>query len=313
MADSIDPDGVIHAEYLLALGRELLQQNESEPNDLMCQGGPMARPVAPSMQFSTHPYLPSFQPNAPHPDLHRRSSHRTTAPQLEPKIEQQAPMLSAPVPFQEPMAAGIMSHPAVQCNFSRLQNVTQPNQISQPPLNMNMRQPSTGQQDPNGVWLPDYDFQSLCALAGVQAGGGQLPMVSHPAAPPNVTMQTQQQLELQMQHRLHEQLRLQVQQQAQVERAQHHLMPHFAADVGALTVVPAPFTRSFEETEKFLEETQSDILLPVQTSYECLYCFAVKETTAGGNRVRIRCKCGGKRKDGTARMHTMWRPVDPTP
>ena len=286
MADSIDPDGVIHAEYLLALGRELLHQNQSEPNNLMmCEGGPMGRPAPPSMQFSTHPYHPAFQTNAPHPDLHRHSSHRNAAPKLEPFIEQQAPMHSAPAAFQDPMAAVIMSHPGVP--LSKLQNVTQPNEMSQP-LNMNMHHPATVQQDANGIWLPDYDFQSLCALAGVHSGGVQLSMASHPAAPPCVTMQTQQQLELQLRHRLHEQLSGCMQLQAQVDAVQHHHMPQFAADVGARTVVPAPFTRSFEETEKFLEEleTQSEILLPIQTSYECLYCFEIRETTAGVDHLR---------------------------
>eukprot|EP00656_Telonema_subtile_P048108 TRINITY_DN5652_c0_g1_i2.p1 TRINITY_DN5652_c0_g1~~TRINITY_DN5652_c0_g1_i2.p1 ORF type:complete len:179 (+),score=21.31 TRINITY_DN5652_c0_g1_i2:164-700(+) len=46
--------------------------------------------------------------------------------------------------------------------------------------------------------------------------------------------------------------------------------------------------------------------------YRCGYCGAVKPSTSVGSdgRVRIRCKCGGKHRDGKPRMHAMWNPVE---
>lgn len=45
-------------------------------------------------------------------------------------------------------------------------------------------------------------------------------------------------------------------------------------------------------------------------TYRCGYCGVRKtSTSAGGDgRVRIRCECGGKRRDGKPRMHAMWHP-----
>lgn len=45
--------------------------------------------------------------------------------------------------------------------------------------------------------------------------------------------------------------------------------------------------------------------------YQCGYCRAVKSSSSAGadGRVRIRCECGGKHKDGKARMHANWNLV----
>merc|ERR1711935_459478 len=72
-----------------------------------------------------------------------------------------------------------------------------------------------------------------------------------------------------------------------------------------------PFMRSIEATEKFLNEASETCELgpSLYTAYECGYCGQTKLTTAAGSgdgRVRIRCKCGGKRLDGEPRMHAMW-------
>jgi len=49
-------------------------------------------------------------------------------------------------------------------------------------------------------------------------------------------------------------------------------------------------------------------------AYQCGYCGArkVSESTGGDGRVRIRCLCGGKYRDGKARMHAKWIPCDST-
>eukprot|EP00656_Telonema_subtile_P041897 TRINITY_DN4722_c0_g1_i2.p1 TRINITY_DN4722_c0_g1~~TRINITY_DN4722_c0_g1_i2.p1 ORF type:complete len:326 (-),score=73.53 TRINITY_DN4722_c0_g1_i2:284-1261(-) len=45
--------------------------------------------------------------------------------------------------------------------------------------------------------------------------------------------------------------------------------------------------------------------------YQCGYCRSVKSSSSAGadGRVRIRCECGGKHKDGKARMHANWNLV----
>lgn len=48
--------------------------------------------------------------------------------------------------------------------------------------------------------------------------------------------------------------------------------------------------------------------------YQCGYCRSVKSSSSAGadGRVRIRCECGGKHKDGKARMHANWNLVKPS-
>eukprot|EP00658_Telonema_sp_P-2_P011797 TRINITY_DN1451_c0_g2_i1.p1 TRINITY_DN1451_c0_g2~~TRINITY_DN1451_c0_g2_i1.p1 ORF type:complete len:213 (-),score=31.11 TRINITY_DN1451_c0_g2_i1:504-1142(-) len=47
------------------------------------------------------------------------------------------------------------------------------------------------------------------------------------------------------------------------------------------------------------------------TRYQCGYCGAIKPSNSVGSdgRVRIRCKCGGKHRDGKPRMHAMWSTI----
>lgn len=49
------------------------------------------------------------------------------------------------------------------------------------------------------------------------------------------------------------------------------------------------------------------------TEYTCVYCGVRKTSTSAGvdGRVRIRCECGGKRRDNKPRMHAMWHPCRP--
>jgi len=44
-------------------------------------------------------------------------------------------------------------------------------------------------------------------------------------------------------------------------------------------------------------------------TYTCIYCGQVKTSASlcSDNRVRIRCACGGQRRDGQLRMHANWR------
>lgn len=98
------------------------------------------------------------------------------------------------------------------------------------------------------------------------------------------------------------------------------LQPQVAAQLRAAGTQSRPINwpissfRTFEETEKFLNDSVTEFPEPsnVYTPYECGYCGEVKMTTASRSddgRVRIRCKCGGKRMDGEVRMHAMWRLV----
>jgi len=50
---------------------------------------------------------------------------------------------------------------------------------------------------------------------------------------------------------------------------------------------------------------------PGKPMYQCGYCKTIKTSVSAGadGRVRIRCECGGKRMDGTHRMHANWDPV----
>eukprot|EP00656_Telonema_subtile_P056321 TRINITY_DN8967_c0_g1_i2.p1 TRINITY_DN8967_c0_g1~~TRINITY_DN8967_c0_g1_i2.p1 ORF type:complete len:241 (-),score=22.22 TRINITY_DN8967_c0_g1_i2:45-767(-) len=49
----------------------------------------------------------------------------------------------------------------------------------------------------------------------------------------------------------------------------------------------------------------------VEQKYLCGYCANVRTSASacGDGRVRIRCNCGGKHKDGTLRMHANWSPL----
>ena len=90
-----------------------------------------------------------------------------------------------------------------------------------------------------------------------------------------------------------------------------------AAAQGSYMQLPVEATQpqlqvaSNQTREKFLNEASETCELgpSLYTAYECGYCGQTKLTTAAGSgdgRVRIRCKCGGKRLDGEPRMHAMW-------
>ena len=60
----------------------------------------------------------------------------------------------------------------------------------------------------------------------------------------------------------------------------------FVAPTGNSTstvVMPAPFRRSFEDTERFLDEASAEVLGPsVHNAYECGYCGEIKLTASVG-------------------------------
>lgn len=57
-------------------------------------------------------------------------------------------------------------------------------------------------------------------------------------------------------------------------------------------------------------ERQIQIARAMEPWYACGYCGVKKTSCSTGKdgRVRIRCECGGKHRDGKARMHANWRP-----
>jgi hypothetical protein len=59
------------------------------------------------------------------------------------------------------------------------------------------------------------------------------------------------------------------------------------------------------EREGGKEEKKEDLKY---MEYECGYCSSFKVSTSSGSdgRVRIRCECGGKHRDGKPRMHAKW-------
>ena len=54
-----------------------------------------------------------------------------------------------------------------------------------------------------------------------------------------------------------------------------------------------------------LAKSSSEV--PSATMYACSYCGRLKASTSTGQdgRIRIRCECGGKHRDGSERMHAM--------
>merc|ERR1711871_1669649 len=61
---------------------------------------------------------------------------------------------------------------------------------------------------------------------------------------------------------------------------------------------------------------ESPLLTPVKTKtlkyYKCNYCGRVLLSASEGQagRVRIRCPCGGKHRDGVSRMHAHWTAIE---
>ena len=49
-------------------------------------------------------------------------------------------------------------------------------------------------------------------------------------------------------------------------------------------------------------------------NFQCSYCHGIKLSMSSGadGRVRIRCKCGGKHRDGRPRMHAKWERIKDT-
>lgn len=241
------------------------------PTRISDSGGPM-RGKTQSVQY--HPYLPrhesfeTVQYSATQPSVHSPEIH--------------APIPTAPGPAVAPIVAQTQQTIVPLGGF---QEQPQQSEIPQA-VYANVHPLSIVQPRSNGIWLPNHDFQRLCALAGIQAGGAQLPSVSQTL----MQLQDPPQFEQQLQR---------------LSNQNHQVLPnqwssHFAS-------------RSLDEIEKFLDEATVEVP-QWKSMYECIYCGNVKETTssqgASDGRVKIRCKCGGKRGDGQARMHTMWRPVN---
>lgn len=316
MSGTPDPDGfgMIHADdALAALGRELFQQNQCE--EPYPSGGPMRAAAGSTTQY--HPYLQMDSRNVSSDQQAVSIPVQTT--KLEPQMEHQrlpthitaADTAATPMSLMHALMPPM--HMAVQpCHLGIPQSAT-PQSVMPPPPG----------QPPQGLWMPMNNFQMLCSLAGSRRDGDamlQQPVISQPAAPPMIRSS------LQLQHLQHNQLHQQhlqppvLQQQLQQTRmkaSQPESTNEFVAPTGNSTStvgMPAPFLRSFEDTERFLDEASAEVLGPsVHNAYKCGYCGEVKLTASVGatadRRVRIRCKCGGKKVDGQPRMHAMWHPV----
>jgi len=92
----------------------------------------------------------------------------------------------------------------------------------------------------------------------------------------------------------------------------HNLHAYGVAEPDEPAARPAPTSRQLDmrttssQLSYKLEEVAEDM-----DTYVCNYCKRHKLSASNGQdgRVRIRCECGGKHRDGTSRMHAQWSAV----
>lgn len=111
------------------------------------------------------------------------------------------------------------------------------------------------------------NFQMLCPLAGSRRDGDatlQQPVISQPAAPPMIRSSPQLHNQLHQQH-LQQQVLQQQLQQTRMKASQPESKNQFVAPTGNSTstvVMPAPFRKSFEDTQRFLDGASAEVLGP---------------------------------------------------
>merc|ERR1719253_460070 len=113
------------------------------------------------------------------------------------------------------------------------------------------------------------NFQMLCSLAGPRRDADailQQPVISQPAAPPmirsSLQLQHLQHNQLHQQH-LQQQVLQQQLQQTRMKASQSENANQSVASTGnsmSTVGMPAPFRRSFEDTERFLDEASAEVL-----------------------------------------------------
>lgn len=74
------------------------------------------------------------------------------------------------------------------------------------------------------------------------------------------------------------------------------------------STVQCPIARQVRETPKRPTLKPAAKLI----KYSCVYCGQIKVSASTGQdgRIRIRCECGGKRRDNSSRMHAMWNVME---
>jgi len=288
MSGTPDPDGfgMIHvdlsADALAALGLELFQQNQCE--EPYPSGGPIRGAAGSPTQY--HPYLQMDSRNVSS-DQQAVSIPVQTTTKLELKMEQ-----------QQSLPTHITAADTAATPMSLMHTLTQPMHMGVQPCHLGIPQSATPQsvmppppaQPPQGLWLPMDNFQMLCSLAGSRRDGDatlQQPVISQPAAPSmNRSSLLHDQLHRSHQQHLQQQVLQQQLQQTRMKASQPESTNQFVAPTGDSTstmVMPAPFCRSFEDTERFLDEASAEVLGPsVHNAYECGYCGEIKLTASVG-------------------------------
>ena len=114
---------------------------------------------------------------------------------------------------------------------------------------------------------PMDNFQMLCPLAGSRRDGDatlQQPVISQPAAPAMIRSSLQVHNQLHQEH-LQQQVLQQQLQQTRMKASQPESTNQFVAPTGNSTstvVMPAPFRKSFEDTQRFLDGASPEVLGP---------------------------------------------------
>jgi len=314
------------------------------PVKQLCEGGPMRRASGGSQSVTQyHPYANpssvdqySTQTVPSNPEANPIGQGGITE-----LPRSHSPILPPAVATPDQTYRPIQSHPADPSNLAQ-QIWSSKSELSRV-LFQNIQDSSTAQQVPGSVWLSVDNYQALCAMAGVKTGaasmadfqadntqqlsGRQQPatgMQARSAQMSNVCqsqlIESQQPMQLLVHQQLHQQPTLQttrVEQNSADGSLNSILHAQWSDDFRASsqTALPTHLSRSLKETvnyvDHFVLKEAPEFRARSQSTYECIYCGQLKETAASGgpdgNRVRIRCNCGGKRRDRQSRMHTKWR------